>query len=195
MEEHIELIISSLAKRLYDRKIMDNRERGDYAEELVAEALGKQWKWVGIGWHPWDFEGNVDGKRIRIQVKQSAARQIWQRPKRFNPHFSIETKDKPSYVERDHLGILIEDAGRFCEIIIFAWHGVDDIKRCDHRAPNQWIFFVVPEKALAKMNRISIDKLESDWLSQEGGCKVSWNDLKKTVIRCSEQILIQQSQI
>jgi hypothetical protein len=28
-------IISSLAARLYNRKVMDNRERGDYAEQAA----------------------------------------------------------------------------------------------------------------------------------------------------------------
>jgi hypothetical protein len=114
-------IIAGLAERLFDRPIMDNRERGQYAEQLVLSALGPGWKSVGEGWHPWDIEGDVGGGRIRIQVRQSAIRQLWQRPKKLKPSFSTEIKDKPKYVERDHPGIVIEPRGRFCEIFVFAW--------------------------------------------------------------------------
>lgn len=188
MQADIERIIDSLARRLYFRKVMDNRERGDYAEELVAQALGNQWEWVGIGWHPWDFEGKVKGKRIRIQVKQSAARQIWQRPDKHSTVFQTVIKKKPTYVEKDHPGIEIEDVGRFCEIFIFAWHGINDIKNCDQREPDQWIFFVVPEKALGNLKQITLVKLESDWLSGVGGIKSTWNELNESVLRCCREL-------
>lgn len=68
---------------------MDNRERGDYAEQLVLSALGPDWKWVGLGWKPWDLERNYGERRVRIQVKQSAMAQFWQRPEKLRPGFAI----------------------------------------------------------------------------------------------------------
>jgi len=143
-------IIASLAARLYDRKIMDNRERGDYAEQLVASQIGGSWKWVGIGWHPWDFETADGGERLRMQVRQSAAKQIWPRPEGYDPseqRFATTIKPKPSFAEKHNPGLEIEEYGRFCEIYVFAWHG-EQSEKSDHRDPGQWVFFLLPEKAL-----------------------------------------------
>ncbi|MCX6781595.1 MAG: hypothetical protein NTW66_00505 [Candidatus Magasanikbacteria bacterium] len=181
-------IISGLADRLYNQPIMNNSDRGNYAEQLVASALGKLWKPVGSGWHLWDFEGRVREKRIRIQVKQSAARQLWTPKKKPSHAFSVEAKNRPDYILRDHPKEKIEGYGRFCEIYIFAWHGIGG-ERCDQRIPEQWIFFVVPEKSLGKMKRIPLKKLEGDWLQKNGGVKSDWKNLRKSVLNIIKKII------
>lgn len=122
--EHEE-IIRSLAERLYDQKVMDNRERGDYAEQLVDSKVCPPWKWVGMGWHPWDFERGEGADRVRMQVRQSAAKQIWKRPANHVAGFPTTIKPVSSYIRKNNPELLIEDQGRFCEMYVFAWHGRD----------------------------------------------------------------------
>jgi hypothetical protein len=52
-------------------------------------------RWVGIGWHPWDFETGEGSSRLRMQVRQSAAKQIWKRPDKNVPFFATSIKPKP----------------------------------------------------------------------------------------------------
>jgi len=186
-----EEIKTKLVDRLYNRKVMDNRERGSFAEAMVWQALGiadPAWDWVAEGWHPWDFQKGKDTKRIRIQVRQSAAKQLWTPRRKVVPAFSTKIKNKPpSYFERDHKGELIEASGRFCEIFIFAWHGIFD-ETCDQRDPLQWTFYVVPEKSLGNKKIVRLADLESPWLEQNGGRKASWAELGRVVEELSENL-------
>ena len=40
---------------------------------MVLAALGGEWRFVGLGWHPWDLQRGQGEDRVRIQVKPSAA--------------------------------------------------------------------------------------------------------------------------
>lgn len=176
-------IIKELVDHLYNKKIIDNRERGSYAEAMVWQALvrtNSMWEWVAEGWHPWDFQKRSGSKRFRIQLKQSAAKQLWTPLRKPIHSFSTKIKNKPSYFERDHPGEQIEEQGRFCELFIFAWHGVFN-ETCDQRDPDQWTFYVVPEKSLGSKNSIKLVDLDSSWLEKNGGFKVSWVELGKAL--------------
>ncbi|OGI67009.1 hypothetical protein A2823_02845 [Candidatus Nomurabacteria bacterium RIFCSPHIGHO2_01_FULL_41_91] len=169
---------------------MDNRERGSYAEAMVWQALfitDPAWEWVAAGWHPWDFQKGNGIKRIRIQLKQSAAKQLWTPRSKAIHAFSTQIKNKPSYFKRDHLDEQIEEQGRFCELFIFAWHGIFN-KTCDQRNPLQWLFYVVPEKSLGSKNSVRLIDLESSWLEQNGGRKTSWIELGKVVEQLSKNL-------
>jgi len=182
MSEVTTKLIKNLSNRLFNQKIINNVERGYYVEELVLYALGKKWKCVSSGWHPWDFETMMGEKRIRIQVKQSAALQIWTTNKSSKKQFVTQIKKKPVYFNRDNPGVQIEEQGRFCEIYIFAWHGITSKSKCDQRIPEQWTFFIVTEKSLGKEKFITLKKLESSWLQKVGGRKSNWKSLKDSMI-------------
>lgn len=169
-----ELLIGALAKRLYDRPVMDNRERGAYAEQLVASALDRSWRWVGLGWHPWDFERGSGERRLRIQVKQSAAKQIWVPRGVKTRSFSIPIRKKPSFFERDNPGEHIEEKGHFCEIFVFAWHGVAGAS-CDQRDPCQWAFYVVPEALFRDRSVVRLEDVRNASLAH------SWFELNEVV--------------
>ena len=155
-------IIAILGKRLYDRPVMDNRDRGAYAEQLVGKALSREWRWVGLGWHPWDFQRGKGKTRLRIQIKQSASQQIWTPRKLQTRTFMIPIRKKaPSYFERDNPGEHIESCGHFCELFVFAWHGVHGAS-CDQRDPYQWDFFVIPERVFHKRSKVPLHELEQD---------------------------------
>ena len=117
---------------------------------MVALALGPEWKltWEhGWDWAPWDVEHESGA---RIEVKQSAARQTWDREevaKRRNPSFSIalrkgySTRDGSRWVE-------FQTPSRPADIYVFAWHNERRRRHADHRDSTQWRFFVVPEPQL-----------------------------------------------
>ena len=98
----------------------------------------------------------VDGP-LRIQVKQSAARQSW--------HSDASPPGRPSFAIAHKTGrydglTWIAEPSRNAEIFIFAWHPVADDSG-DHREPDQWQFFVVAERDLPLQKSISLSRLRS----------------------------------
>ena len=53
----------------------------------------------------------------------------------------------------------IAEPGRNADIFIFAWHPIAD-DTADHRDPEQWLFYVVPETALPPQKSISLPVLQ-----------------------------------
>src|SRR5262245_29146837 len=142
-----DIIEAALVKRLFrsETKLIQNNARG--AEELVGQVLGSPWRIVSGGWHPWDLEcGPVNRpapERIRIQVRNSAALQMWAQPKAGQASFTIEQRKKPYYFEWHNSDVPCEDFGHLCEIYVLAWHGETDPNVLNQRDPIQWKFYVV----------------------------------------------------
>jgi len=117
-------------------------------EAIVACALEPKWSWCAEDYSGWDFE-RADG--MRLEVKQSAARQSW------------ATSDKPSACSFDIAmrkgrwegPRWIDQVGRAAHIYIFAHHPIAD-RSADHRDPNQWQFYVAPTWRLPKTRRLSL---------------------------------------
>ena len=147
-------ITTRLAQRLLGTPLIRNSIRGELVEEMVAVALEPDWSLCGGDWGSCDL--SQVGGPLRIQVKQSAARQSWHAdwcpPPR--PTYSIATKtgrwEEPNW---------IAEPSRNAEIFIFAWHPVADAT-ADHREPAQWLFHVVPETALPPQKSISLAVLQ-----------------------------------
>ncbi len=147
--------------RRYDRPIMNNVDRGDYIECMIASALGAAWRltWEdGWDWAAWDCVHVPSG--ARLEIKQAAARQSWdresERPRR-NPDFDIALRR--GYWPKEGFR-WIERPGRQADLYVFAWHGRRD-EHADHRDPGQWRFFVVAERSLpAGQKSIRLSKLE-----------------------------------
>ncbi len=68
-------VLESLFKDLFDQPVIGNTIRGFFAEALVADLLGCEWKLVSKDWASWDLEHIPTG--LRGEVKQSAAFQTW----------------------------------------------------------------------------------------------------------------------
>ncbi len=155
-----ERILDMLIRR-YDRPIINNTQRGDYVECMIAFALGAGWRLTsedGWDWAAWDCEHLASG--ARLEIKQSAARQSWDgesdRPQR-KPSFDIAPRN--GYWPRQG-GRWVADPGRPADIYVFAWHG-EAGQHADHRDAAQWRFFVCPESALPACQRtIGLGKLE-----------------------------------
>jgi hypothetical protein len=148
-------VVERLVTRLFDKPLIRNDLRGELVEEIVGIALHEDWELSGDDWASHDL-GHRRGN-LRIQVKQSAARQSWENgdspiPK---PRFSIASKtgrwEGPKWIVAP---------GRNAEIFIFAWHPVRD-NSCDHREPDQWQFYVIPETALPSQKSLGLAQVEA----------------------------------
>jgi hypothetical protein len=91
------------------------------------------------------------GMLVRLQVKQSAARQAWITKKTSAPSFRIAAKS--GYHAEN--GDWIPEKGRHAEIFVFGWHG-DSSKLADQFDAKQWIFYVVTESQLREEIRKNI---------------------------------------
>ena len=171
--------------RRYESALLDNIYRGDYVECLVALSLGIGWEltWVsGWDWAAWDIEHESGA---RIEAKQSAARQRWDRtleaPIR-RPRFDIAPRE--GFWTRDgNAWMQFQEPSRPADIYVLAWHGERQNKLANHCDPLQWQFFVVPEKRLPKSQKsIGLAGIERIALS----CRI--NELRDSVMAVWPQI-------
>ena len=146
----------------YDRCVMNNIQRGDYVECLVAELLGSEWAlpWkTGYDWAPWDLEHR--STEVKIEIRQAAARQSWHTCEDFEarpPKFDIAPRK--GYWTRDNEWN--PEPGRHAHIYIFAYHQETKKSAADHRSPEQWTFHVIPTKRLPCCQRgIALSRIES----------------------------------
>ena len=154
--------IKRMLLKRFDQRVMNNVHRSDYVECLVALALGPDcWApWErGWDWAPWDCELESGA---RLEIKQSAARQSWDREARAParaPRFDIAPRT--GYWAQDG-SLWVAGLGRPADIYLFAWHGERRKEHVDHRNTGQWRFFVVPERALpANQRRIGLAALRA----------------------------------
>jgi hypothetical protein len=97
-------------------------------EIILSYALNSTWTHCSADWAEWDFQ-SPEG--LRLQVRQSAAKQSWSTAKRMRASFSI--KRSAGYWQGP---IWHASRGRQAEIYVFAWHPIvgDD---ADHRDASQ----------------------------------------------------------
>jgi len=163
MSEFSDQIIQQIVHDFYDTRIMSNLVRPHYVERMVAAALGDGWRLVSADWAGWDIQGH-DG--IRLEVKQSAARQTW------TGHPSLEGRSTRGVFDiaprtgywTDGGAQWLVSSGRPADVYIFAWHPVEDAALADHRESAQWQFFVVPEAELPTAQKtISLSTVRRRW--------------------------------
>jgi hypothetical protein len=175
-------VIKSVADTLYSSSILNNSHRGDVVEMMVLAALGSEWSFVGLGWHPWDLQRGTGTDRLRIQVKQSAALQLWGPTKK--RVLSLNWSDNPpSYFARDNPGETIESEGWFCDIFIFGLHQELDPTKVDQVDPRQWKFLIIPICDLKKgAKSISLTKALSKWPLS------AWHELPQAVDQATARL-------
>lgn len=168
-------IIEMVAKQMYSGRILNNAHRGDLVEMMVLAALGPEWRHVGLGWHPWDLQRGNGPDRIRIQVKQTAAVQLWGDTVSRVLQFGWRP-NPPSYFERDNPDEEIETEGWFCEMFVFGIHDEMDRSLIDQADPAQWEFIVIPVGDLKpRTQTMQLSKASSLWRT------VAWEQLKQEV--------------
>jgi len=155
----VDRVVAKAAAAAFGRPLVTNVLRGLVAEVIVSEALAPGWRWCSADYASWDFE-HQDG--TRLEVKQSAAKQSW-----------LSLSGKPTACSFDikarqgrHEGtVWVAEPGRAAAIYVFAHHPVA-ADGADHRAPGQWVFYVIRTADLPTTNRISLataKKLSSSW--------------------------------
>jgi hypothetical protein len=161
--EHRERLHRMLIEKLYSHRILNNSHRGDFVEMIVLDALGPEWRHVGLGWNIWDLQRGNGKDRARIQVKQCAARQLWGKTKcmTFQFHWSDRA---PAYVLRDFPKEAVEKDGWFCELFVVGVHRVEDKDLCDQTDPSQWQFMIVPSRELKRgQSSMTLSKAIKRW--------------------------------
>jgi hypothetical protein len=149
-------LIPRLTRRLFGSPILLNSLRGEVVEEMVAMALEPEWEHCAGDWAAFDFRERRSG--LRIQVKQSAARQSWHKQQcpSARPRFSIAEK-AGRWDDGDRW---VAEPGRNADLFVFAWHPLT-AETADHRDPHQWQFYVVAERRLPPRKSISLASVQA----------------------------------
>lgn len=144
-----QLATQRLVDRVYNQPVIGNVERGAYVEcliELALSDLRPPWSLTGT-WDAWDLEQAESG--ARIEVKQSAALQTW------TPNDAPSGGAPPTFDIAPRSGYYGADGWpaseppqRLADLYVMAWHAETDSSIADHRLPDQWRFYVVPEHRL-----------------------------------------------
>lgn len=128
----VDEIRAKVCAAAFGSPLVSNIYRGLVAEIIVGAALGPEWELCSGDWRGWDFEHPTG---LRLEVKQSAARQTWTGTRRATvPIFDIRTRT--GYFDRADW---VADPRRFAHIYVFAHHPIMDAS-ADHRDPSQWRF-------------------------------------------------------
>lgn len=154
---------------MFGKRLITNNFRAIVVEAMVASALEPVWRWCSADWAGWDFE-RPDG--LRLEVKQSAARQTWQRSDGRPSACSFDIKPRKGRYEGGTEWL--DDEGRYADLYVFAHHHVAD-EAADHGDPLQWHFYVVPASDLPATLSIGLRRLKA--LAEPS----TYADLKMTV--------------
>jgi hypothetical protein len=143
-----ESIIAAASAEAFGKPLVNNVLRSIISEAIVDAALDDSWKWRSADWAGFDFI-HADG--TRLEVKQSAALQSWYRLGSKPSKGSFDIARRTGIWESGT--VWIPTPGRNAELYVFAWHPETNPEVADHRDPDQWQFFVVPEPALSRTAR------------------------------------------
>lgn len=165
-----ELIGSGLSVKDYwswaHSDIIDNTERGFFAEYLVHLAVGEN-KTVRQGWGSWDV---LAPEGIRIEVKASGYIQSWEQKELSSVRFDIAPD---------------ADGKRQSDIYVFCLHKHKDKNTVNVLDLSQWTFFVMPTSTLdAKLSGQKSIALSR--LIELGAVETSYIGLRDEIITRSE---------
>jgi len=149
-------IAMRLAKKLFDRPLIQNQFRSVFIEAMIEPYLAPDgWRYVGDDWKGWDFEC---GTRLedRLEVKQSAAHQTWSEADNLKTRGIFDIRARKGYYSGSRFTPM---PGRCAGTYVFAWNPVYGADT-DHRDPNQWEFYVISASTLPEGQRtIGISKI------------------------------------
>lgn len=145
-------VIAKVSQAAFGNPLVTNVLRGQVAEAIVALALEPEWRWCGADYSAWDFE-RPDG--LRLEVKQSAARQSWGTAGPSKATFDIAAR-----IGRFEGTTWIAEAGRPAHLYVFAHHDIYD-DHADHRDPSQWQFYVAATRDLPHVKRVALGTIRT----------------------------------
>ena len=145
----------------FGNPLVANNLRSMLVEAMVTEAL-PEWRCTSADWAGWDFE-SAEG--IRLEVKQSAARQTWTKEGDPPSKCSFDIATRAGYYEGARW---TEGRRRYADIFVLAHHPRDDAD-ADHRDPHQWDFYVVRETCLPSEGKtITLSGIQSRGIPSVG---------------------------
>lgn len=144
--------MAKVADAAFGRPLVTNVLRAQLVEAMIALVLEPEWHWCGADYAPCDFE-RADG--LRLEVKQSAARQSWSTDKPSKAIFDVAAR-----TGRNEVQGWVEEYGRAAHLYVFAHHPRFD-DTADHRDPAQWLFYVVPTTALPDVKQIALGPIKT----------------------------------
>ncbi len=147
-------IVAHAAYAAFWRKRITNIHRAIIVEAIVDIALrDRGWNWCAADYAGWDFQ-HEDG--TRLEVKQSAALQSWNRTEPSKPLFDIAPR---TGYYKDGVEWIVAP-GRPAQIYVFAHHPKTD-EFADHRDPSQWRFYVLAEARLPDHKTIMLSSIKA----------------------------------
>jgi hypothetical protein len=146
-----------LASRIFDQRLIVNMYRSAFIEAMIEPYLEPRgWRYTGAAWCGWDFE-HREGHRL--EVKQSAAQQLWSSARKLETRGTFDIAARTGYYSE---GAETHEKmpGRCAQTYVFAWNGFQS-DAADHRDAAQWEFYVVPASSLPEGQRtISLSKVK-----------------------------------
>ena len=124
--------------------LVDNRNRGIFAEWLVGQALGA----IAAGdvRHEWDAYDLRYGD-IKVEVKASGRDQSWKSGTRSKPRFDISPRTW-SWVAETNVSIEHDPPERIAYVYVFCFHELELATNENVCDPASWKFWVVSKKKL-----------------------------------------------
>jgi hypothetical protein len=161
---------------VFGQRLIANNFRAVIVEAMIASVLEPEWRWCSADWAGWDLE-RADG--VRLEVKQSAAKQTW--------HSATDKPSSCSFDIRAREGryegaAWFEGRGRNADLYIFAHHDICD-ESADHADPTQWTLYVVRSNDLPDTKSIGLQKLRMIARPE------TYADLKEAVEAAAERLL------
>ena len=159
--------------------LVDNRNRGIFAEWLVGQALGvinendirTEWDAVDL------YYGD-----ITIEVKASGRSQAWDPNNPSTPRFGIP-KQKRAWFSKNDDWIVYDEPKRSADIYIFCLHQSVPATNENVQDPNSWLFWIIPtsriDDELKDQSSLGISTLNQ--LTDP----VAWSEIKETVEKIS----------
>jgi len=144
-------VVAKVTDAAFGRPLVTNVLRAQLVEAMVALVLEPQWNWCSADYAPCDFERS-DG--LRLEVKQSAARQSWSTDTPSKAIFDVAARNG-----RNEPDGWVEEYGRAAQLYVFAHHPLFD-DTADHRDPAQWLFYVVPTTKLPDVRQIALGSIK-----------------------------------
>ena len=164
--------------------LVENRNRGIFAEWLVGQALGV----IAEGehrqeWDEWDL--TYGPSESRIEVKAAGRGQTWLQDKPSIPRFDI-TRKRWRWDPSDNKRIECSPPARLADAYVFCLHVPERPTNENVIDPMRWDFWVVSGRKLddelspqKSVGLVTLDRLAK---------RIPWSDIKPAVDGCMEEV-------
>ncbi len=158
--------------------LVDNRNRGIFAEWLVGQAL--EVIRDGDKRREWDAYDLCYKKKIKVEVKASGRSQAWPQGQPSKPEFNIAPRWK-IWVAKTNEWIEHNPPVRFADVYVFCLHYPEEATNENVRDPASWKFWVISKQTLN--DKLGDQKSVGVRTLDELADHVGWSEIKAEVDR------------